>query len=988
MYPSNLRRLISVAACVLFCPTLGAQDAAASAAEADAAPETVGPTIVVTGSRIPQVPDFVHSNPVTSVSAEQIENSGTTNLVEFLADIPALTGSLGSGQAAGSNAFVGGTGLELLDLRHLGVDRTLVLVDGRRHVAGLPGSAAVDIDTIPIALIQDVQVLTGGMSAIYGSDGVSGVVNFVTKRDFEGLDVRLQYGQSRHTEPAQMLASIVGGQSFGGGRGNFTAAFEYSGEDRMRASDRSYAGGLGYFGLPFNPGDPGDDPGLPDRIPLNDIRFFDSSRNGAVYAFDAEGNPLLFDGDGTPWEVGNIPRPDPSDPFSPPIDPFFQQGGDGTPQRDYIGDLLSEQERYTINTFLTWELSDRNRLYADLKYSRTTAFTLSSPTFDFFLPIAPDNPFIPAAINAASDGSGVFVSRDHFDFGVRGEDIERQTYRGVLGVDGDLTASTRFDASLVYGRVDVDNKQRGNRIQDRFFAALDAVDGPGGPTCRSNLDPDAAPDAQTFTPGAGSGCVPLNIFGEGSPSEEALAWIMTTSLATSRIQQTVAQASLSGKMFNLFAPGQSEMGWAVGVEHRREESEGHPAVEDQRGLTYNNVILPDHGEYRVNEMYLEVDVPLVEERRFAQYVGFDSALRFSDYNTIGTAVTWKVGSTWRVVDDVALRGTVARATRAPNISELFSPAGQTFQFIADPCDVNQLDSGTSLRRDNCAALLTGLGVDPDTYTDPNSSSVGGVLRGNRDLEEEEAETRTLGIVLMPRFAPGLRLSLDWYDIEIDNAINTALPEESAEICVDSPTLDNGFCSLVTREAGTGAIVDFVQQPLNVARLTTKGYDLSLIYLLDPAKMGWASDIGRFRLRLVGNKLEDLTFINLPGAPPDNDAGEGPRESGAFAPEWTVNLDLTWYLKRLEINYGYSYFDETQRFTRRELAGEPDASASRFFNYSQREVHDVFAAYRVLDTLKIYGGVNNLLDNEPDLGETAYPVSPIGRFFYAGVQIEM
>lgn len=971
----------------------------------DVAPTAVTETIVVTGSRIRRKADFASSNPIITIGGDEIQRSGGTSLPDFLRDIPELAGSVGSSASAGPDTGIGLSGLELLNLRNLGTDRTLVLVDGRRHVGAVPGSAAVDIDTIPRALIQDIEILTGGASAIYGADGVSGVVNVILRRDFEGMEANLQYGQSKHTEPTRLNASIVGGHAFDQGRGNITAAFEYAGEDRMQARDRDYAGGLRRQGFVLNPGDRGDDSSLPDRVVIGDIRFYDSSRNGLVYV-NPERAITIFDGDGSSFDRGAISAPDPQDPLAAPIDPFFQQGGDGTPQRDYVGDLQSEQDRYTFNVLFTHQLWPHLRTYADLKYSRARTFTRSQPTFDYFLRIDADNPFIPPSIAAASDpGSYLLISRDNFDLGIRAEDIERTTYRSVLGVDGEIWKDVQFDASIVFGRTEVENDTRNNRYNDRFAAAVDAVMGPDGPTCRSNLDPTAMPSdladqgwngfeplpgtwAGSFTPGPGSGCVPVDLFGEGSPSASAANFFMTRSRATSRIEQWVAQAILSGETFNWFVPDGPPMGWALGLERRIERSQSHPAPEDRRGLTFGNVLQAQAGDYTVSDLFMELNIPFAEDRFLAKSLAVDAAIRLSRYSTIGSTRTWKVGASWAIVDDMTLRATRARATRAPNVGELFHSGGQAFEFIEDPCDASRVSEGTAYRAANCEALLNLLGVDPATYTDPNSSAIAGTLRGNRELDEEDADTRTIGIVLQPRFAPGLSVALDWYDIEIADAINFASPQEAADICVDSPSLDNAFCALQTREPGTGGIIGFLRQPLNVARFTTRGYDLSLLYLIDPFDFGARSDLGRFRIRLVGNKLQELSFINLPGTPPDADAGEGPREDGRTAPEWQLKFDLSWYRRQLEVDYGFSYHDRTRRFTRKVLASEPDAAERRFFDYEARWVHDLFAAYSIKAAWKVYVGVSNLLDNEPAVGEVDYPVSPVGRFFFAGFEAEL
>jgi len=965
--------------------------AGASYAQQDA-DETTLEEIVVTSSRI-QKPDYAFSNPVISVDSEAIAFAGATNVGDFLKELPALTGSLDSNDAAGSNAFIGGTGLTLLDLRNLGVDRTLILVDGRRHVASLPGSAAVDVDTIPIDLIERVEVQTGGASAIYGADGVSGVVNFILKKDFEGIRARVRAGQSSKSDTDNVRFSVLAGTNFAGGRGNITGSFEYNTEDRLNALDRDFAGGGSRQLFVDNPAElGGDDPNVPDQIPLRDIRFFDSAVSGAVYTNND--SVVDFNGDDAVWDPGTIPF----------ITPFYQQGGDGTPLDLFVGDLLPEEERYTANLFARYEFSDAVNVFGEVKFSRTEAFTVSQPTFDFFLQIEPDYAFTPPNILAATTGNefggAYFVSRDHFDLGVRGEDITRDTIRAVVGLEGNLTDNLRYEASYVYGETEVDNNITNNRFNDRFAAALDAVIDPATnqAVCRSNLDPSAVPSnlpvgdydplpgtwAGSFTPGPNSGCVPLNILGTNAVSPEAAAWIMGNSLSQSKLTQHVFQAYISGDTGNWFELPAGEIGYAAGVEWREEESRNNPPIEDQLGLTFGNVLSPERGDYDVSEIFAEVDVPLLLGAPGAEILSLDAAVRYSDYSTIGEATTWKIGSVWSPIDDITFRATVAEATRAPNIGELFDPGGQTFRFISDPCDITELDEGTEFRAANCAALLNGLGVDPTTFVDPNSASIAGTLRGNPELDEEVAETLTVGIILRPRFIENFTIAVDWYDIELTDAINTAAPQVASDLCVDLPTLDNQFCGLIERDATTGGITSFTQQSVNVAEFRTEGFDIAINYLLDPANFGATADIGTFNFRLIGNKLEELTFVNLPNSPPDSDLGESSPSNGLQVPEHQAAFNMLWNRGPLSVNYAINWFDKTLRFSREAIENNPDIADPEFIEYEEQFVQNIQVRYDPNDTWSFYGGINNIADREPDIGATFFPVSAVGRFFYVGV----
>ena len=262
------------------------------------------------------------------------------------------------------------------------------------------------------------------------------------------------------------------------------------------------------------------------------------------------------------------------------------------------------------------------------------------------------------------------------------------------------------------------------------------------------------------------------------------------------------------------------------------------------------------------------------------------------------------------------------------------------------------------------------------------------MRGNTDLTEEVAESFTVGLQYSPRWAEGLLFRIDYYDIELTDAINTASAEEATANCVDLPTLDNDFCGLQTRDADPdsetfGGVIDFVQQPLNVAKFTTEGYDFEVVYQLDTSRFA-GSNYGLFTFRLLGNKLEDLTFINLPGAAPDEDLGQGPIDGEAEAPEWQAVFDLGWELGPFFVSYEFSWFDETARYSPETVAGEPDIADSRYLEFSAHEVHDLYARYSLDDGLSLYAGINNVTDEQPDIGMTYYPVSAVGRFFYAGL----
>jgi outer membrane receptor protein involved in Fe transport len=958
--------------------------------------------IVVTGTRIQQT-DFTFSNPVVSVDADAILNSGETNLTTFLTEIPALSGSLDSFDSGGSNAFVGGAGINLLDLRNLGFDRTLVLVNGRRHVASLAESAAVDISTIPIDLVERIDVLTGGASAIYGADGVTGVVNFVLKDDFEGLTFRAQGNEPGDPGAGRSFVGMTFGHNFGE-NGNFAVSAERTTEERLYGYDRDFNGALpGIFSRfvrnPADTADPpvgdgtADDPNVPDRIPLGRTGYADTSRCGAIYTDFTNFPSPDFNCDGSPWDFGDLPPQTVGGGQDFPILPFYQVGGDATPQDDYLGlsTILPEIERTAVNAFINYEFSDRLQFFSELKYVKADVFNESQPSFDFFLFIEPDNPFVPAALQGVPlpDG-GYYMSRDHIDMGIRGDDVERETTRTVIGLKGDLDWAS-YEVSLVQGKTEVIARQTNNRFEDRFFAALDVIDNGGTPDCRVNVDPAATPadfpDPITYTPGDGS-CVPLNLFGEGAMSDEAIAWIMQTTTAVDEIEQKVLSAQLTGDTEAWFSLPGGPMGWAFGGEYREESSGSTPDAADSAGATFGNVILANFGEFDVSEVFAEVSLPLMSGKRFAEELSLEAAYRYSDYSTIGNTGTWKIGALWAPIDDITFRATVAEAVRAPNIGESFGAENQRFEFITDPCDVGELASGTQSRTMNCAEILNSLGVDPTTFVDPNSASVGGVSSGNPNLTEETAETTTYGVIFRPRFIENFTLAIDYYDITLKDAVDLISPEEIAQRCVDAPSVMNEFCPLIVRDPSTGGIETFSLVPVNLAALETSGYDFTFNYMLAPS-----SDIGAFNFRLIGNKLDELNFLPSPGGVIDDDVGEGPTNSFVEqpVPEWQATFDLTWSRGPLSVNYGFQWFDKTQRITNRRLNGDVDLVdgdrdfySPEYYYYDKKLTHDISARFDMSNGVSVYGGVTNLTDERTAIDEIFHPVSPVGRSYYLGV----
>lgn len=953
-------------------------------AQDEPAAETVDESdaIVVTGSRIAR-PELSSPNPVQVISAETIQRTGNVNLTDYLVENPALLGSTTNIDVAGSNLPNAQlVGVNTLDLRNLGSSRTLVLVDGRRHVAGIPGNAAVDINTIPTDLVERVDVLTGGASAIYGADGVTGVVNFILKKDFDGLRVRAQTGISQRGDAGDRYVAATFGKNFADGRGNVTLAYEFNETDRFSQSQRLNYGRTGpSYAFIRNNQDFPDDPNVPDRVLYNNLTWADSWMGGAI-DLDFDGIPDRT-GEGGIYDRG----------IALPGGGGLAIGGTNTPRETYYGDYIPYSRRHIANLMARYEVSPALEFYAEGKYVRSTANTFSQPTYDFYTELLPGNPFLIERFGAAG-ADGALFSRDNFDFGVRQSEMDRELWRTVVGATGDIGSSLKYDLSYVFGQSTQKATNRNDRLTDRYYAALDAViDANGNVTCRINLpgeteiyggnyggQPTFNGAPVTFRPGE---CVPLNILGQGAPSQAALDFVTVDHSDWARIRQHVVSASLSGDTGSFFQLPGGPVGFAIGAEYRKESSHSIPSDFTQAGqLMDSSQAFVDRGSFDVKEVFGEINLPLLKEVPFAHDLSVGGAIRLSDYSTVGTTTTWKLDGTWSPVRDILFRATYSQAVRAPNITELFAATSGTYEFITDPCGTDRLAEGTEYRAANCSAALTAVGINPATFnpagdqTSPQNSSLLGTQGGNRDLNEETAKTWTAGVVLRPSFVPGLSITADWYDIRLKQAIQYSTAQDIVDLCYDQPTLDNVYCNAIERSPTTGYVSDFSVIPANVASFRTSGLDVVVNYTFEPFNNG-----GKFNLRVAGNYLDKLSFVPSLGAEPENEM-----QSASYpAPKYSGTFDLSWTKGPVTLNYGVDWFSKTRRVTREQEAANPDYIEPGYFWYRDKFNQRLYASVEVGDRFEIYGGINNLWDRKPDVGAVAYPISAEGRSFFVGIK---
>lgn len=442
-----------------------------------------------------------------------------------------------------------------------------------------------------------------------------------------------------------------------------------------------------------------------------------------------------------------------------------------------------------------------------------------------------------------------------------------------------------------------------------------------------------------------------------------------------------------GKFFEL--PG-GAVNFAFGGEYRKEKSDFRPDAISTQVSTFDSdtgvladlaLLAPERGSFDVWEVFGEINVPLLADRPFFDLLEFTVAGRYSDYSTIGSTEAWSINGQWAPIQDIRFRGGYSESVRAPNITELFAPRTGTFAFFDDPCGIENLNQGTSFREANCRALIEGLGVDFDGF-DPasdinSSSSRPGIVAGNRNLTEEAARTWTAGVILQPRFVPGLVITADWYDIKLTDAVRTPSLNELGEFCVDSPTIDNAFCDLIERSTDTGFIESFLLGPQNVAFIETAGADVTVNYAFEPG----SGKIGRFNLRGTVGYLDKLTVLPANGGIVDDNQGE------TGAPEWVGTADITWSMDNVTLNYGVQYVGDQLRFERDVIAGDPDIAAPEFLVIGDRFIHDIRAEFSTDSrNASFFVGVNNFTNELPGRGLDNAPTGWLGRYFYAGFRV--
>lgn len=861
--------------------------------------------VVVTGTRI-RTPNLESPNPITSLSSQDMAYTGKTSIQELVNEVGALVGSEGESEVNNGENF--------LNLRNLGTNRTLVLVDGQRFVSGSSGSSAVDVNAIPLAMIERVDVFTGGASAIYGADAVTGVVNFILKDDFEGLAFDAQYGDAQDGDFEDQQYSLTAGRNFHNGRGNITASLTYGKRPIVAATARADSS-----------------TNVHERInnldgPVPEFVL----RPGTQEAFFTEGGARIdpfeifsegFNGDGTPFEHGvNVGS----------FGGTGEIGGDGIPNWLLFAQAIRPENERTILTLKShYDVSDAFRPYTSVMYSDVTNAQFEQHSLTVGTSVARDNAFLPASVLAAAGPPGgppIFYNRWDLDGGLLDYETEKETYRIILGAEGDLSSWLRYDVAFNRGETDRRETLSNNRLYDRYLAAVDSVDdGSGNIVCRSNLDPasfnslpidfistsfDPTLGPATFTAGPNSGCLPFNPFTtDNSVNDAARDWIWQPTTSDLENTQTIVTAYLAGESSPFFEVPGGPVSFVLGGEYREEESS--VAFDEISGSdrTVAWVAGTDlSGKFDVTEAFVELSAPLFGDvGPWLRGLTVDAAYRFSDYSTIGSTGTWKAGVIWDTAGGFSFRGTVSSAVRAPNVGELFEPRTNiSISLGQDPCDIDNVNLGSPTRAANCATALNAIGVDPGTFDPLLGTFFPAIEGGNPELKEETADTQTVGFVWQPTFVEGLTISADYFNIDIEDAVIRPNQIAIFNACYDSATLDNIFCTLLSRDATTGA-ANFVElQSVNVAEIQTTGYEFSAVYQLPTASLG------DLRFSLNGTYLDRLKIQKSPLPILTDDKDLFNTDTGGSSPEWVVNFDLGWQYGNWDANYGFNYNSKTLR----------------------------------------------------------------------------
>jgi iron complex outermembrane recepter protein len=966
--------------------------------------------VVVTGSRIARAENDT-LQPTVVVSDAAFDERGYTNVSQALDELPEF-GVPPTSQQNQQSAF--SVGQSFVDLFSLGSQRTLTLVNGRRFVssntaslfgASSPGSQ-VDFNVIPVQLIDHIETVSVGGAPIYGSDAIAGTVNVILKQNYQGLDLNAMSGVSSHGDAWQYRLSLLGGRNFADGRGNVTLVVEYTKSDGLRGTSRSVFANQGGFEAPATPG-PYQQVWTPDPVvnqlstsgvPYLDNFFYTPGvPNAAIGITNAQGQPLAFSPGSsalTPYNLGTETG-----------NPIFYSGGDGINLVNF-SNLQAAVERINADTLGHFDWTDKvqtfwegwfsgdhaHSLIAQPLYSATIFGNPGTPNGPLYISV--NNPYLSAGDRAliqsemAAYGASGFPlsggapfdpnwSPNYFYLDRGSTDLEAGRFtgdqvvaRGVVGMKGDFTPFTQpwhWDVAANYGYSRNISRQPAVVFQNLENAVNPVLDASGNIVCPPGIvNSPIATESET--------CAPLNIFGQGSPSKAAEAYVTHIATAESYNTQRDFTADLSGSIIKLPA---DYWKFALGYENRREAANFQPDVFYTSSPPAGDLSAsPIEGAYHTNEIYAETLVPVFEPNQHIKalhMVELEGSIRRVNNSIAGTSDTWSAGLRWAPTRDILFRGNKTVSIRAPAITELFLPSSTSNEFASpDPCDKNYVTQGPdpATRAKNCAAA----GINTATFTsNAINATVQGMTSGNAALESEVADSHTYGVVLTPRWVPHLSVALDYIDIKMTNAIEQLNLSDLLEACYDSPDYPNApACHDFTRNAA-GQLVSYHDGFVNAGLLHFQG---------DTINLSWQTELPRNwgRMQWMGDYLDTKTLkLQVGGSTPLNEAGQ--LGSLIIAPKTRFSLSTNY------VKGSFSWYWQAQYTSPMNFSNLNTAKSQDTLTVGHWWLINTSLGYYITDRINLRLVVNNLFDKEPPfraLTGAAANFTASTSYYWAGI----
>ena len=884
-------------------------------------------TVVVTGSRIAR-PDLASNSPISIITEDFFAQKGTVNVEEVLNQLPQVVPGL---TAQVNN---GGDGTATVDLRGLGPTRTLVLINGRRFVPAT-NTGRTDLNAIPANLIERIEVVTGGASAVYGSDALSGVVNFILKDDYEGVEIGTRYGQSAQGDADTFDVHALLGGNFADDRGNATVAATYYERDPLFQDAREHSA----IDLQGN-GSATGIAGRLDNSPFNPYGAFGTAPANSNYAFNQDGTPRRF--------VNAMPE---------------TNGGVGDRYNFApINYLQTPQKRYTLDAFLKYDVGASVQAYAELYYikNRAKANLAPTPATNLVLPVT--NPLLTQetrdllATRADPNAPAIFRRR-MVEFGERIADANFDTSQVIMGLNGDIGQDWGWDLFYSYGRTGESIGILGDISETRLNASL-----AGCPTGAGTV-----PD-----------CRVVDFFGPNKITPEDVDFLrIPSAVDTFVFERQNVQGTVNGTLFEMPA---GNLGAAFGFEYREDSSDFVPSDSSQRGdLSGFNALSPIAGSFDVKEIYAEFNVPLLKEVPGFHTLTIEAAGRYSDYSSVGALTTYKAGLEWKPISQLKFRSTFANANRAPSVFELFQAGDQSFPTVTDPCALADAANQPQAVPDSVAAVCRLSGLPGDgRYPAQANSQVQAQLVGNSALSEESSDTVTFGVVWQPEYIKNLSATVDYYDIKVDGFVARLSGGAVAQVeqCFNSGIAtaadyaSDENCQFIARNP-SGELL--ITQPLvNTGTLTTKGFDVALQYAF-----GLPSELGRMSVRVDANMLDEF---NLDG---EEYSGLSSGDFGTL-PELRTNMRLVYDIGAFQTSLNWQRIGAVD-----ERPGDGGDTHIDAWNY-----FDLFTRYTFAEKFTLSAGVSNLLDEDPPVILTGFTntntdnttYDGIGRRYFMGLKV--